>query len=218
MRMLLTEEPGEPTLFEPFIDSRIAEQLIWRRGKHLWGTPELYIDTLASLNERTVSDVIVADTRGFGASLDALYDAINRYADNRTAFICICGTMESAKRADLSDGVCAVAVYGNVKSEKPMIKMDGLPEDAIASGCAGWFAPCGAEKYWADYGDKIAILGGLGVSSLTSTGPVSIHTRCEKLYETTKNIRYALGSGGCVSQENYLEFISMLGIYKRYKL
>lgn len=218
MRMLLTREPGEPTLFEPFIDSRIAEQLIWRRGKHLWNTPELYIDTLAALNERTVSDVIVADTRGFGASLDALYETINGYADDHMAFICLCDTMESAKRADLCGGVCAVAVYGNVKSKKPMIKMDGLPEDAIVSGCAGWFAPCDAERYWAEYGDKIAILGGLGVPYLTSTGPVTIHTRCEKLYDRTKNVRYALGSGGCMPQENYLEFISMLGIYKKYKL
>lgn len=218
MRILLTDEPGEPTLFEPFIDNWIAEQLIWRRGKHLWETPESYIDTLAALNERTGSDVIPADTRGFGASLDVLYDTINHYADDHTAFVCLCDTMESAEMADQCDGVCAAAVYGDVKSEKPMIKMDGTPEDAIRSGCAGWYSPCGAEEYYAEYSNRIAILGGLGVNYLTSTGPVSIHTRCERLYETTKNVRYALGSGGCLPQENYLELISMLGIYKRYKL
>ena len=99
-----------------------------------------------------------------------------------------------------------------------MIRMDGTPEDAIASGCAGWFAPADAERYWTEYSGKIAVRGGLGAEYLMKTGPVSIQKRCEALNEKTGNIRYALGSGGRLPFENYLELISMLGIYKRYKL
>jgi len=146
LRILLTEEPGEPTLFEPFIDNMIAEQLIWRRGEHLWNTPALYIDTLVSLNERTVSDVIIADSRLFETDLPEFYRAVSDYADDRIRFVALCGSEESARMADRCSGVCAVGIYGSTASEKPVIRMDGTPEEAIATGCVGWFAPYDAER------------------------------------------------------------------------
>ena len=217
MRVLLTDEPGEPTLFEPFIHTALAEQLIWRRGEHLWSTPEPYIDTLVSLREQTESDVVVADTRQFGGTLDLLYRTIVKYVDDHLRFVCLCDTKEAAELADRCGGVCAVGCYGDVRADKPAILMDGTAEDAVSLGYAGWFAPNRGEEYWDEYGDRIAILGGLGQDYLCKTGPAGIHKRCEKLYSVTENRRYALGSGGCLPNENYLEFISMLGIYKRYK-
>ncbi len=217
MRILVSEEPGEPTLFEPFIHTRIAEQLLWRRGEHLWNTPEMYIDTLFALGELTVSDVIVADTRLFRGEYDRLFRTMLRCADDSIRFVALCDTDEGAKMADRCGAVCAVGVYGDVHSNKPAILMDGDPDRAILRGCAGWFAPRNAEEVLDLYGDKLAILGGLGADYLTATGPASIHKRCERLYLSTENRRYALGSGGCLSDEHYLEFISMLGIYKRYK-
>ncbi len=217
MRILLSDEPGEPTLFEPFIHARIAEQLIWRRGEHLWDTPDMYIDTLMALNELTVSDVVIADTRQFGGELDRLYHTIVKYADDRIRFVTICDTEDSARLADRCGGVCAVAVYGDIEANKPAIRMDGTVENAIQSGYAGWYAPIKAEEYWDEYGDRIAILGGLGAEYLTSTGPASIHRRIERLYTVTDNRRYATGSGGMLPEQHYLELISMLGVYKRYK-
>ena len=217
MRILVSEEPGEVTLFEPFIHTKIAEQLLWRRGEHLWNDPEAYIDSLFALNELTVSDVVIADTRLFSDEPELLYRTMVRYANDRIRFVALCDTQESADFADRCGGVCAVGIYGDIRANKPMIRMDGNPDSAIRSGCAGWFAPNHAEELWDEYSDRIAILGGLGVDYVSSTGPVSIHKRCEKLYSITENRRYAIGSGGCISDGNYLELISMLGIYKRYK-
>lgn len=217
MRILVSEEPGEPTLFEPFIHTRTAEQLLWRRGEHMWNTPEMYIDTLFHLNELTCSDVVVADTRLFGGELDIFYRTIVRYATDCIRFAVLCNNQEAADLADRCGGVCAVGVYGNVRSNKPMVMMDQTPDDAVRGDCAGWFAPNDAERYWDEYSDRIAILGGLGADCIAATGPVSIHKRCEKLYTQTDNRRFALGSGGCISDGHYLELISMLGIYKRYR-
>ena len=52
-------------IFEPFVSRTHTETLIWRRGDELWDTPEHYIDTIVSLSERTLSDVIFADMRLF---------------------------------------------------------------------------------------------------------------------------------------------------------
>jgi len=217
MRILASEEPGEPTLFEPFIHTRIAEQLLWRRGEHLWNTPEAYIDTIFSLGELTVSDVIVADARLFPGNEEALFRTMVKHADDRIRFVCLCNTEEAVQMADRCGAVCAIGVYGSILSTKPTICMDGTPDDAIRQGAAGWFAANHGEEYWNNYCDRIAILGGLGTEYISSTGPASIHKRCERIYQTTDNRRYALGSGGCLSDCHYLEFISMLGIYKRYK-
>jgi len=217
MRILVSEEPGEPTLFEPFIHNRIAEQLLWRRGDHLWSTPEMYIETICALAELTGTDAIPADARLFPEEEEALFHAMVEYADASTRFVCICDNAETAKQADRCGGVCAVGIYGDIMANKPTIRMDGSPNDAVRLGCAGWYAPTDAEKYWDNYSDKIAILGGLGADYLSNTGPVSIHKRCERLYSTTENRRYATGSGGCLADGHYLELISMLGIYKKYR-
>lgn len=217
MRILTGSEPGEPTLFEPFIHPRIAEQLIWRRGEHLWDTPETYIETLISLGECTGADVIVADARLFADDMEKLCKVMVKRATDTLRFVCLCGTPESVKAADRCGGVCAVGVYGKVKSKKPMIRMDGTLCDALKEGAAGWYAPKDGEKYWEESGEYIAILGGLGAEYVSSTGPASIHRRCEELYRMTDNRRYAIGSGGCIAEGHYLELISLLGIYKRYK-
>ncbi len=53
-----------PVIFEPFLSYTQSENLIWRRGKHLWDTPHMLIDTLAYLTERTQADMIFPDLRG----------------------------------------------------------------------------------------------------------------------------------------------------------
>lgn len=217
MRVLTTEDPGEPTLFEPFIEASVAEQLIYRRGEHLWNTPEGYIDTLCSAGEMTDSDVITVNARLWRGREDELFHTLVERATDTLRFVCICNSKEVAHMADRCGGVCAVAVYGDITAHKPTIRMDGTAEDALRMGCAGWFAPHDAENYWDEYSDRIAILGGLGEDYLTATGPVSIHRRCEKIYKITDNRRYALGSGGCIPDKQYLKFISMVGIYKQYR-
>ena len=217
MRILLSEDPGEPTLFEPFIHNRIAEQLLWRRGEHMWDTPETYIDTLTALSELTGADAIPADARLFSECEEDFFRAILKYSDDTTRFVCLCDKADTARMAERCGGVCAIGVYGDITANKPTILMDGTAEDAVRLGCAGWFAPNHAEEYWDEFSPQIAILGGLGADYLTNTGPVSIHKRCERLYSSTENRRYALGSGGCLSDGHYLELISMLGIYKKYR-
>ena len=95
--------------------------------------------------------------------------------------------------------------------------MDGCLRDAMKEGCSGWYAPRNAEAYWAEAGDSITILGGLGAKYVASTGPASIHKRCEALFRQTENRRYAIGTGGCLGEGNYLEMISLLGIYKNHR-
>ena len=86
LRILTTTEPGPPVLFAPFVSQYLTEQLIWRRGIHLWQTPQSYIDTLTSLRERTYADVVIVDARLFPDQMRIFFCKGAMKHDGITAF------------------------------------------------------------------------------------------------------------------------------------
>ncbi|MBQ4605707.1 MAG: hypothetical protein IJB15_03320 [Clostridia bacterium] len=216
--------PGDPVLFEPFIPVYLTEQLIWRRGEHLWNTVDTYLDTLFSLRERTYADVVIADMRRFGDALAGkMAERMADMATEEIRFTALCGSPLQMQAACGSAGVCAVGLYGwkNWLGAEafalPAIAMDGDCSAATERGFAGWYCPDGAEESWNTCHGKISILGGLGVDWLKRGQPAAIHERCEDLFRLTKNSGYLVGSGGEVTKEDYLSLISLLGIYRKYR-
>lgn len=218
----LAGESGDPVLFEPFVPVYLTEQLIWRRGEHLWHTIPAYIDTLLSLRERTYADVVIADMRGFGDTLAVeMAQHMAALATDAIRFVALCGSPVQMEAALSSSGVCAVGLYGwqdwLTDVPKIAIAMDGTIEDAVSRGFAGWYCSNGAEEMWDRWHDRIAIAGGLGCNWLRQGQPVEIHNRCEALFRHTQNSRYLVGSGGETTKEDYLSLISLLGIYRKYR-
>ncbi len=210
----LAGESGAPVLFEPFLSRRHAETLIWRRGAQLWDTAEHEIRTLISLTDRTGADAVFADLRGKGE--DRARDTIDILSAARKAFPALCfGVITDdpsfARSAeDCADVLCA---YGEVSSRRlPVIRMDGSPEEAIDRGDAAWFAPSCAEEWLLRFGDRIPILGGLGVDALDS--PSAVYARVENLAVRWRG-RWSVGSGGVIGEDNYLGLIAMLGAFGR---
>lgn len=214
----LSGDGRKNVLFEPFISRTHAETLIWRRGENLWDSPENYIDTLIYLSERTLSDVVFADIRLFeGEEKSRLlsYMAEKSSAIFPLGFGLICHGEDEIKAAEKCGGVDVLAIYGEQTSDcLPTIRMDGDIASAVERGDCGWFAPDSAEAYLSEYGDKIKILGGLGAEWCGSTPPVSIYERIEKLSEKYTK-KWSCGSGGTISDRNYLELISLLGAFQR---
>ncbi|MBR4960829.1 MAG: hypothetical protein IKY52_08025, partial [Clostridia bacterium] len=104
----LAGEPGDPVLFEPFVPVYLTEQLIWRRGEHLWDTIPVYLDTLLSLRERTYADVVIADMRRFGDALAPEMAAeMAKQASEEYKFVALCDSPAQYESAAGSDGVCA---------------------------------------------------------------------------------------------------------------
>lgn len=215
--------PGDPVMFEPFIPVYLTEQLIWRRGEHLWNTIPTYLDTLLSLRERTYADIVIADMRGFGDALaEEMAAKMAMLATDAIRFVALCNSAVQMQVATASSGVCAVGLYGwehwlGAPAALPMIAMDGDCATAVEKGFAGWFCPTGAEEMWENWHDRIAIAGGLGFDWLRQGQPVEIHSRCEALFRRTQSSRYLVGSGGSVEKEDYLSLISLLGIYRKYR-
>lgn len=203
-------------LFEPFLSHTHAETLIWRRGEHLWNTPENALDTLTYLTERTQADVVFSDIRSLSEDAKAeMFTAISAIAkDNPLGYGVICNS-EDISQCEAAEGICCLCVYGGGVSEKlPVIRMDGSAEDAIARGDCGWFCPDHAEDFLGTYGDRIRILGGLGLDTIVGGSPVVIYDRVEKIARDYPG-KWACGSGGIVPDENYLELISLLGAFAR---
>ncbi len=219
LRILTTAEPGPPVLFAPFVSRYLTEQLIWRRGTHLWQTPQSYIDTLTSLRERTYADVVIADARLFPDQMGELADAMERFAADGIRYVPLCDSPVQARYFDGVDAVCAIGMYGEVQIGKlPVIAMGHSLSEAIDAGCAGWYCRDGAlETHWEDAHNKIAILGGLGENWVRDASPAAIHHRAEKCFRHTANVRMAIGSGGTLPDTAYLSLISLLGIYRRYR-
>lgn len=205
-----------PVLFEPFFSQKHTETLIWRRGEHLWNTPQNALNTLTFLTERTQADVVFMDIRQ--ATTDKKKEILSAISvisqDNPIGYGVICDHHD----IELCEGVeeiCCLCVYGNATSSKyPIIRMDGSIEDAIARGDCGWFCTAHAEEYLHSYGDKIRILGGLGVDTLIDGSPVAIYERIEKIARDYPQ-KWACGSGGLIPDDHYLELISMLGAFAR---
>lgn len=216
--------PGDPVLFEPFIPVYLTEQLIWRRGEHLWDTVSTYLDTLTSLRERTYADIVIVDMRRFGDDLAGEMAAgMAEFATEEIRFVALCGSPVQMQKAAVSAGVCAVGLYGwetwldETPFSLPAIAMDGECETAVQRGFTGWFCPADGEAYFEKYHGKISILGGLDAGWVQKGQPVEIHSRCEDLFRNTKNAGYLVGTGGEVSKEDYLSLISLLGIYRKYR-
>ncbi|MBE6616381.1 MAG: hypothetical protein E7627_00340 [Ruminococcaceae bacterium] len=198
-------------LFEPYFSHGNAETIIWRRGDHLWDSPKEYIKTMLSVAERTQSDVMVCDVGLFrGDKKLMLIEYLRKYMlKGRPIGTCvICHSQEDVDMA--SDIADCLGVYGNAKSKiAPVIRMDGTIEEAIARGDSGWFARDNVEHYLKNYGDKIRILGGLGAEFIQSASPAKIQKSIERLAAKYKG-KWAVGSGGIVSKDKYLELASML--------
>lgn len=203
-------------LFEPYLSHTHAETLIWRRGEHLWDTPQNTLDTLTYLTERTQADVVFPDIRKYSADeKNAALAAISAIAkDNPIGYGVICDP-DDIPLCEAADGICCLCVYGNGTSAKlPVIRMDGTVDDAIARGDSGWFCTEHAEEYLCTYGKQIRILGGLGPDTIIGGSPVAIYERIGKIARDYPG-QWACGSGGVIPEENYLELISMLGAFAR---
>jgi len=204
-------------LFEPYISRVHTETLIWRRGRHLWETPESYVDTLVALSQRTRADVVFCDMRAYTEDEKVrLIRAMECYPDtDRIGFGVICDHAEDLTLAENSESVCAVAVYGDAKSEHvPIIRMDGCLQDAMERGDCGWFARENAEEYLRQADGRIRILGGLGKNTILNSSPVEIYAEVERLAKNYPG-QWSCGSGFEIPEENYLELISLLGAFGR---
>ena len=166
---------------------------------------------MLSVAERTQSDVMVCDVGLFrGDKKLMLIEYLRKYMlKGRPIGTCvICHSQEDVDMA--SDIADCLGVYGNAKSKiAPVIRMDGTIEEAIARGDSGWFARDNVEHYLKNYGDKIRILGGLGAEFIQSASPAKIQKSIERLAAKYKG-KWAVGSGGIVSKDKYLELASML--------
>ncbi len=215
----LTGKSVKPVMFEPFLSRTHAETLIWRRGRDLWLTPENYLNTLTDVSERTYSDIIFVDLRLFDENgKRILFELINRKDATPRGYGIITDTECDITAAEESSAVDVIAAYGNIKSCRiPTIRMDGSIDDAAELGYEGWFAPDSVEEYLAEYGDRIRILGGLGVNRIESSSPAAIYERIDKIHREYGNI-WACGSGGTISDKGYLELIAMLGAFGRIRI
>ncbi len=203
-------------IFEPLISKVYSEVLDWRRGNKLWNTPKEYINTLSNVTERIGSDFFFADIRTFiNEDKKALISAVEEYKQKDdivgVGFIC-----ETQAEVDLAAAVAdCICIYGDATVENiPVIRMNGSIEDAIERGDAGWFARDNAEHYLETYGDRIKILGGLGVDFVKNSTPLKIHSAVGKLASKYRG-KWACGSGGVIPNENYLELTSMLMAFSR---
>jgi len=218
LSVLEHKEAARPTLFEPFINPFLAEQLIWRRGPQLWDTPEHYVKTMISLRERTQADVVILDARGYSIpSLVRLLSTVEHDLPQASRAVILCEDMRCVKEAVRSDAVCAIGIYGQTypTDDLPFIRMDRTAEEAVIEGSLGWYAPASAETYYNAYCGRLTICGGLGADAVASAEPISIHQRIQSLVDQTQNLGYMIGSGGTVPASSYLSLISMLGIYIR---
>ncbi len=203
-------------IFEPFIARELTESLIWRRGNYLWDTPADFIATLASCTERTKSDFFFVDMADFAADdRENLISEIFKFKMNNTelGIGVICRTQDEVDMTeDAADCLC---IFGDAVSKKtPTVRMDGAPEDAIARGDLGWFAPDNAVKYLTEYGNDIKILGGLSIDFISNSTPIKIYDIIEQIAVDFRG-KWACGSGGKVPGDKYLEFISLLGGFGR---
>jgi len=221
LRAVVKREGGGAVLFEPYICDFLAEQLIWRRGEHLWNDPVRYTETQLYLRDITKAEVVCLDLMRFDS--DDRRRMIEYAASlNESDFVLL---SDSDKEIELCDGIDSIAAVGGFGStsphKKPFIRMDKTPEDAVCEGAVGCYITSSADEMYGKYGTRISLLGGIGVDFIETNQPLSIYRRCEELTELTSNAGYVLGSGALgnnvIRKEHYLELISFLGAYRRYR-
>ncbi|MBP3919601.1 MAG: hypothetical protein J6I50_10595 [Clostridia bacterium] len=213
------EKNPRPTLFEPFINDTLAEQLIWRRGPQLWDTPEHYADTMISLRERTKADVVILDARRFCvSSLSRMLAAAESSLPDGAALVVLCGKKETQRIAETSPAVCAVGGYEECRPHQmPFIRMDHTPEYALEEHADGWYAKGNAAALFHTWQETpLCIVGGLDAAWCATAEPLQIYRSAQKMMAETENCGWMLGSGGEIAAHAYLSLISLLGIYARY--
>ncbi|MCI8388780.1 MAG: hypothetical protein HFE63_09975 [Clostridiales bacterium] len=210
----LEGKSGRASIFEPFPNRKIVTQLIWRAGEFLWDTTEHKVATLIDFYAYIKSDVAVIDTRGDDIERILACDTL---LPDGMKFVIISDDADVLCRADVSDAVCALAVFegGVEKYTKPMIYLCGGDieksiKSAVGCGCKGIYIPTGAEEYIEAARGKITLIGGLGLDYINSAEPLEIHARVKTLFDGGN---WMVGSGIFGETTEYLGFISMLGIY-----
>lgn len=220
----LTGKKGGAVLFEPYISKTNTETLIWRRGLELWDRAEHYFFTQLSLAERCLSDCVILDLDFFGdrenkeklISLTASAD----HAGKEFCVICedrdeseLCERMNEKGNARIG----VLGLYGNAASMRtPSVRMDGTIEEAVKRGESGYFVRSGIRSCIEKYGDDIHLLGGLGTEFISSLKLASIYAEIDEVFGISGG-NWAVGSGGEISADNYLQLISLLGAYLRLK-
>ena len=135
-----------------------------------------------------MSDVIFADMRLFDfGGKKRLLEYISHKDFSPRGFGIITDSSNDIAFAEES-GADVIAAYGDIKSKAlPTIRMDGDIENAILLGYDGWYAPDSAKEYLTKYGDKIRVLGGLGVKWVEGSSPMEIYTEVGEIHNTARH-------------------------------
>lgn len=220
----LTGTKGGAVLFEPYISKTNTETLIWRRGPELWDCAEHYFFTQLSLAERCLSDCVILNLGFFGDSKNKeklISMTISKDNDDKE-FCVICGNRNESKLCETmnengSARIGVLGLYTDAASRRtPSVRMDGRIEDAVARGESGYYVRCGIRSCIEKYSNDIRLLGGLGTEFVSSSKPVSIYSEIDEIFGMSHGC-WAVGSGGEISADNYLQLISLLGAYLRLK-
>ena len=220
----LKGKKGGAVLFEPYISKHNTETLIWRRGHELWDCAEHYFFTQVSLAERCLSDCVILDLEFFGGSGDKEklihLTASADYADKEFCVICtnrdeseLCERMNAKESAR----VAVLGLYRNAAHQRtPSVRMDGTIEEAVERGENGYFVRSDVRGCIEKYGNEILLLGGLGTEFISLSKPAAIYAEIDTVFRMSGG-RWAVGSGGKIPTDDYLQLISLLSAYIRLK-
>ncbi len=215
---MLSREPGKPTLFEPYPSQHLVSQIIWRAGGNLWDDVESTVSTLISFYDNIGSDTVIVEADN--NSIDRIL-AMGKELPSGLKFTILSDDTGALAAADRHDSVCALAtknptVYAKDYT-KPIIFIAGRDvilgiENSIERGLAGVYITENIELLWKRYNDKIALLGGIS-DSIISSAPARIYERIRAVHEMTNGRACSIGTGLHGIDADYLGFISMLYMY-----
>lgn len=215
---MLSNEPGKPTLFEPYPSQHLVSQIIWRAGGNLWDDVESTVSTLISFYDNIGSDTVIVEADS--GNIDRVL-AMSGNLPSGLKFTILSDDTGALAAADRHDSVCVLAtknpaVYAKDYT-KPVIFIAGRDvvlgiENSIERGLAGVYITESIELLWKRYNGKIALLGGIS-DSIISAAPARIYERIRAVHEMTNGRACAIGTGFVGADADYLGFISMLYMY-----
>ncbi len=233
LRVLENKNSGRPVLFEPFLNQKIVEQIVWRTGSHVWDTPVNTVTTLIACHKNIHMDVSFIDCNGFSADdMSKVLSVSKELLPKGMKLVTLCHTSEVLELAQSSDVVCAIAVTHKGIQLSKEIKLPAIYipnqsgsikselELAIAMGFSGFYM---VSDYLLDndiftlydsYNQSIALLGGIYNEFICSSKPADIYDRCKLLFNYTKNKGFAVGTGNIDTPLPYLQVISIFGVYQ----
>lgn len=243
LRVLENERPGRAVFFEYALNRELAEQLIWRRGTHLWETEAARVQTLADAAAAAGFDCAAAElafSDGFpglrglqlaegmklaaglsgSADPDMLEERYRVLAGEDAVCAVIvrnvpCGTPEKYRRF-------AGAVH---RAGKPCIWADSssqpIPLEELAD--CGFDGIHLTESYGVPmevlldrFGKRWALLGDTRFSWLVRQKPRDIIDYCQGLFQRTGGKGYAFGTGNPEGRPiPYLSYVAILSAYLR---